>query len=45
MNVEFSRYLLDAPIGDIHVAGMQGLFSLMKELSRHQQLTLADIGP
>jgi FMN-dependent oxidoreductase (nitrilotriacetate monooxygenase family) len=44
MNVDFSMYPLDAPIEDVQVAGMQGLFSLVKELSTEQELTLADIG-
>jgi len=44
MNVDFSAYPLDAPIDDLQVAGMQGLFSLVKELSKEQKLTLADIG-
>ncbi|MNR82232.1 Nitrilotriacetate monooxygenase component A [compost metagenome] len=44
MNVDFSAYPLDAPIEDLQVAGMQGLFSLVKELSQEQKLTLADIG-
>ncbi|WP_083444803.1 LLM class flavin-dependent oxidoreductase [Herbaspirillum rhizosphaerae] len=44
MNVDFSRYALDAPVDDIQVEGMQGLFKLVKELSRDGSLTLADIG-
>lgn len=44
MNVDFSAHALDAPIDDIQVAGMQGLFSLVKELSSEGKLTLADIG-
>ncbi|PUA19208.1 LLM class flavin-dependent oxidoreductase [Glaciimonas sp. PCH181] len=44
MNVDFSAYPLDAPIGDLQVAGMQGLFSLIREISAEQKLTLADIG-
>jgi len=44
MNVDFSAHALDAPIDDIQVAGMQGLFGLVKELSREGRLTLADIG-
>ncbi|MEO6920621.1 MAG: LLM class flavin-dependent oxidoreductase, partial [Collimonas sp.] len=44
MNVDFSGYALDAPIADLEVAGMQGLFSLIRELSAERQLTLADIG-
>jgi alkanesulfonate monooxygenase SsuD/methylene tetrahydromethanopterin reductase-like flavin-dependent oxidoreductase (luciferase family) len=44
MNVDFSAHALDAPIDDIQVAGMQGLFGLVKELSSEGRLTLADIG-
>ena len=44
MNVDFSGYALDAPIADLEVAGMQGLFSLIRELSAERQLTLADVG-
>jgi len=44
MNVDFSAHALDAPIDDIPVAGMQGLFGLVKELSSEGRLTLADIG-
>ena len=44
MNVDFSGYALDAPVADLEVAGMQGLFSLIRELSAERQLTLADIG-
>lgn len=44
MNVDFSAYPLDAPVQDVQVAGMQGLFGLVRELSAEQQLTLADVG-
>lgn len=44
MNVDFSVHALDAPIDDIEVAGMQGLFGVVRELSRERRLTLADIG-
>jgi len=44
MNVDFSAHAPDAPIDDIQVAGMQGLFGLVKELSSEGRLTLADIG-
>lgn len=44
MNVDFSAYSPDAPIDDLQVAGMQGLFSLIREISAEQKLTLADIG-
>ncbi|OWY28437.1 LLM class flavin-dependent oxidoreductase [Herbaspirillum robiniae] len=44
MNVDFSAYALDAPIGDVQVSGIQGLFKLLKEISAERQLTLADAG-
>lgn len=44
MNVDFSRFPLDTPIGDLQVQGMQGLFALIRELSRQDALTLADVG-
>ncbi|MBP0598140.1 LLM class flavin-dependent oxidoreductase [Herbaspirillum sp. LeCh32-8] len=42
MNVDFSAYAPDAPIGDVQVSGIQGLFKLLKEISAERQLTLAD---
>jgi FMN-dependent oxidoreductase (nitrilotriacetate monooxygenase family) len=44
MNVDFSEYALDAPIEDIQVAGMQGLFAVIREISAERRLTLADVG-
>jgi alkanesulfonate monooxygenase SsuD/methylene tetrahydromethanopterin reductase-like flavin-dependent oxidoreductase (luciferase family) len=44
MNVDFSQYPLDAPIADIKVEGMQGLFKVVRELSAEKALTLADVG-
>jgi FMN-dependent oxidoreductase (nitrilotriacetate monooxygenase family) len=44
MNVDFSQFPLDAPIADIEVEGMQGLFKLVRELSAEKSLTLADVG-
>lgn len=44
MNVDFSRFPLHTPVADIAVQGMQGIFSIIKELSRRDGLTLADVG-
>jgi len=44
MNVDFSRFPLDTPIADISVQGMQGIFSIIKEMSHQDGLTLADVG-
>ncbi|WP_343582902.1 LLM class flavin-dependent oxidoreductase [Herbaspirillum sp.] len=44
MNVDFSAYAPDAPIGDVQVGGIQGLFKLLREISAERQLTLADAG-
>jgi alkanesulfonate monooxygenase SsuD/methylene tetrahydromethanopterin reductase-like flavin-dependent oxidoreductase (luciferase family) len=44
MNVDFSAYPLDAPIGDVQVSGIQGLFKLLREISAERRLTLADAG-
>ncbi|KAF1045495.1 MAG: Nitrilotriacetate monooxygenase component A [Herbaspirillum frisingense] len=44
MNVDFSAFPLDAPIGDVQVSGIQGLFKLLKEISAERRLTLADAG-
>lgn len=44
MNVDFSGYALDAPIGDVQVSGIQGLFKLLREISAERRLTLADAG-
>jgi FMN-dependent oxidoreductase (nitrilotriacetate monooxygenase family) len=43
MNLDFSRLPLDAPVADLKVEGMQGLFSVVRHLSG-QGLTLADVG-
>lgn len=44
MNVDFSGFALDAPLGDVQVNGIQGLFKLLQEVSAERQLTLADAG-
>lgn len=44
MNVDFSAFALDAPIGEVQVSGIQGLFKLLKEISAERRLTLADAG-
>lgn len=44
MNVDFSGFALDAPLGDVQVSGIQGLFKLLRDISAERQLTLADAG-
>ena len=44
MNVDFSGFALDAPLGDVQVSGIQGLFKLLRAISAERQLTLADAG-
>lgn len=44
MNVDFSAYALDAPLADMQVGGIQGLFKLLQEVSSERRLTLADAG-
>jgi len=41
---DFSRYPLDAPVGDIKAPGSQGLFAVARALSVKNDLTLRDVG-
>ncbi|KAF1048400.1 LLM class flavin-dependent oxidoreductase [Xylophilus sp.] len=44
MDTDFSGFDPDAPLGDVQVAGIQGLFRLVLELSAERQLSLRDVG-
>lgn len=43
MNVDFAQFPLDAPLAELEVGGMRGLFNLVRDLSA-EGLTLRDIG-
>jgi FMN-dependent oxidoreductase (nitrilotriacetate monooxygenase family) len=44
MNYDFSQHPLDAPLADLPVQGMQGLFSAIRTFSDASGLTLRDVG-
>jgi FMN-dependent oxidoreductase (nitrilotriacetate monooxygenase family) len=44
MSYDFSRHSLDEPLGDVHVQGMQGLFSAVQAFGESEGLTLGDLG-
>jgi FMN-dependent oxidoreductase (nitrilotriacetate monooxygenase family) len=43
MNFDFSKLPLDAPVAELEVEGMQGLFAVVRQLSA-EGLTLAEVG-
>lgn len=44
MDYDFSQHDLDAPVQDVEVGGIKGLFEVALRLSKKDQLTLRDIG-